>query len=193
MITARSVRGISTSTSRRAFAAAARRSSPQPPPGAGSSDPGGVSSSKKEPSSAATAADLSSPPGQGSKGVAAVTGTVNDTVRFPAPNKAHGSYHWTFERLVSVGLVPLTVMPFASAGSMNPSMDAVLVSALIVHSHIGFDSCIVDYIPRRKYGTLAGVAKWALRAGTVLAFVGFYEFQTNDVGATEAIKRVWRA
>ena len=28
---------------------------------------------------------------------------------------------------------------------------------------------------------------------TVLVIVGFYEFETNDVGVTEAIKRIWHA
>merc|ERR1712072_898897 len=27
-----------------------------------------------------------------------IKGTVNDPTEFPTPNKAHGSYHWTFER-----------------------------------------------------------------------------------------------
>ncbi len=28
---------------------------------------------------------------------------------------------------------------------------------------------------------------------TVLVAIGFYEFETNDVGLTEAIKRIWHA
>jgi succinate dehydrogenase (ubiquinone) membrane anchor subunit len=42
---------------------------------------------------------------------------------------------WT--RLVCVGLVPITIAPFA-AGTLNPTMDAVLCSLLILHSHVGF-------------------------------------------------------
>ena len=34
---------------------------------------------------------------------------------------------------------------------------------------------------------------WALRAATVMVGVGLYEFETNDVGVTEAIKRIWVA
>ena len=40
-------------------------------------------------------------------------------------------------RVVAVGLVPLTIAPFA-AGTLNPVMDAALCSILVLHSHIGF-------------------------------------------------------
>lgn len=30
-------------------------------------------------------------------------------------------------------------------------------------------------------------------AATALVGIGFYEFETNDVGLTEAIKRIWTA
>jgi len=48
-----------------------------------------------------------------------------------------GSYHWIGERVVSVLLVPLTLAPFA-AGSLNPTMDAIFVSGMLIHSHFGF-------------------------------------------------------
>jgi hypothetical protein len=34
---------------------------------------------------------------------------------------------------------------------------------------------------------------WILNIATLLVAWGFYEFETNDVGLTEAIKRVWHA
>ena len=34
---------------------------------------------------------------------------------------------------------------------------------------------------------------WGLRLASVLVGVGLYEFETNDVGLTETIKRVWKA
>lgn len=43
------------------------------------------------------------------------------------------------ERGISVALVPLTIAPFA-AGSLNPILDATFIAALLVHSHIGFQS-----------------------------------------------------
>ncbi|KAJ6043299.1 hypothetical protein N7460_004654 [Penicillium canescens] len=66
-----------------------------------------------------------------------VEGTLNDPAPIPETHPSEGSYHWTFERAVCVGLVPLTIAPFA-AGSLNPVMDAILCSLIVAHSHIGF-------------------------------------------------------
>ncbi|KOS19700.1 Succinate dehydrogenase cytochrome b small subunit [Escovopsis weberi] len=127
-----------------------------------------------------------------SPGPQKIEGSVNDPTTFPKPNAAHGSYHWTFERLLAAGLVPLSVAPFA-AGSLNPTMDAVLCSAVLLHSHLGFQSCIIDYVPKRSNPGLHKFFWWALNLATVTVGVGLYEFETNDVGVTEAIKRVWKA
>ncbi|PLN78984.1 succinate dehydrogenase cytochrome b small subunit [Aspergillus taichungensis] len=121
-----------------------------------------------------------------------VQGTVNDPAPIPEAHPSEGSYHWTFERLVAVGLVPLCIAPFA-AGSLNPVMDAVLCSGLILHSHIGFQASIIDYFPTRRVPKTHTACNWLLRAFTLGTAVGLYEFETNDVGLTEAIRRVWTA
>ncbi|KAK7550562.1 CybS-domain-containing protein [Phyllosticta citricarpa] len=121
-----------------------------------------------------------------------VEGTTNDPAPVPEPSPTHGSYHWTFERIVSAALIPLTVAPFA-AGSLNPISDAILCSLLVVHSHIGFDACIVDYFPNRRVPGVRKLLTWVLRGFTLLVAYGLYEFESNDVGITEAIKRVWTA
>ncbi|KAI1334493.1 CybS-domain-containing protein [Xylariaceae sp. FL0016] len=121
-----------------------------------------------------------------------VRGTVNDPSPVPDPHPTHGSYHWTFERCVAAGLIPLTIAPFA-AGSLNPGMDAVLCATMLVHSHMGFNNVITDYIPTGRYPKSRKAAHWALNAATVLVGIGLYEFETNDVGVTEAVKRVWKA
>ena len=54
-------------------------------------------------------------------------------------------------------------------------------------------SIVVDYLPTWQVPTARKIANWLLRIGTVVVGVGFYEFETNDVGLTEAIKRVWTA
>lgn len=118
--------------------------------------------------------------------------TVNDPAPVPDPHPTHGSYHWTFERLVAAGIIPLTVAPFAGS-SLNPGLDAVLCSLLLVHCHLGFQSFLIDYIPNSRYPTSRKLAMWLLNAATVLVGVGLYEFETNDVGLTEAVKRVWKA
>ncbi|KAA8575119.1 hypothetical protein EYC84_004330 [Monilinia fructicola] len=121
-----------------------------------------------------------------------IDGTSNDAAPVPKPSPSHGSYHWTFERLIAVGIIPLTVAPFVS-GSLNPATDALLCAAILIHSHIGFESCIIDYIPQKRLPKTRTLFWWGLRGATVLVGVGLYEFETNDVGVTEGIKRIWRA
>lgn len=111
--------------------------------------------------------------------------------------------------LGSAALVPLTIAPFA-AGSLNPITDAVLCATILVHSHIGFQyisqnpnsgwifnsgirSIIIDYIPAKRLPKTRAAFWWGLRLATLLVGVGFYEFETNDVGLTEGMKRVWDA
>lgn len=36
-------------------------------------------------------------------------------------------------------------------------------------------------------------ADWLLNLATLLVGIGFYEYETNDVGLCEGVKRVWRA
>jgi len=121
-----------------------------------------------------------------------IEGTSNDATPVPEPSPAHGSYHWTFERLMSAALIPITIAPFA-AGSLNPVLDATLCAGIIIHSHIGFQSVIIDYIPTKRLPKTRKFMWWVLRAATVSVAVGLYEFETNDVGVTEAIKRIWKA
>ncbi|KAI5924044.1 CybS-domain-containing protein [Camillea tinctor] len=121
-----------------------------------------------------------------------IKGSVNDPAPVPEPHSTHGSYHWTFERAIAAGLIPLTVAPFA-AGTLNPGTDAALCALMLVHSHLGFQAVIIDYVPTSRYPGLRKACMWLLNAATVLVGVGLYEFETNDVGVTEAIKRVWKA
>jgi len=34
---------------------------------------------------------------------------------------------------------------------------------------------------------------WLLNGATLLVGVGLYEYETNDIGVTETVKRVWTA
>jgi len=106
---------------------------------------------------------------------------VNDPAPVPSPSPSHGSYHWTFERLISAGLVPLTFAPFIG-GSLNPLMDGVLCAALLAHSHIGFESIITDYLPSWRVPKTRALFNWGLRAATVLVGIGLYEFETSKSG-----------
>jgi len=120
-------------------------------------------------------------------------GTVNDPTTFPPSKRTHGSYHWTFERLLSAGLVPLTAAAFVTSGSPTPLLDGLLGISLIVHSHIGFDSVLVDYVHKRKFPTLGPLFTWTLRLTSLAVGVGVYQFNTNDIGLVEFIRRVWTA
>ena len=82
---------------------------------------------------------------------------------------------------MSVALIPLIVTPFVT-GTSTPVLDALIGTSVVIHSHIGFDSMITDYIPQRKYPKSYQVFTWGLRAATVVVLVGIYEFQVNEVG-----------
>ncbi|KAK1924682.1 mitochondrial inner membrane protein [Papiliotrema laurentii] len=120
-------------------------------------------------------------------------GTVNDAAETYPPHKSHGSYHWTFERLLSASLIPVMGTAAVSTGSAHPILDGLLAVSLVVHSHIGFDSILIDYLHPRKFALLGPLAKWVLRAVTGLAVWGCYEFNTNDIGLTELVARLWKA
>lgn len=72
-------------------------------------------------------------------------------------------------------------------------LDAVLVGAILLHSHVGFTSIIIDYIPNKKHPTARKLFEWLQRLATLVVGIGFYEFETNDVGLTEGVKRIWKA
>lgn len=121
-----------------------------------------------------------------------IHGTVNDPAPVPAPSPSHGHYHWTFERGLAAALVPLTIAPFAS-GSLNPALDAILCGTVLLHSHMGVQAIIIDYVPTTRYPGSRKACHWLLNAATILAGIGLYEFETSDVGLVEATKRLWKA
>jgi len=120
-----------------------------------------------------------------------VKGTVNDATTFPPPSKAHGSYHWTFERLLSASLVPL--VGATAVTSTHPILDGILTVSLVMHSHMGLDQSLIDYLHPRKFPILGVIAKWTLRLATGGALIGVYQFNTQDIGLTELVKRAWKA
>eukprot|EP00249_Psilotum_nudum_P025977 c31211_g1_i1 orf=2-313(+) len=76
---------------------------------------------------------------------------------------------------------------------MNPTLDAIFVATILIHSHIGFQAVITDYIPQWRMPTARKTFDWLLNLATLLVGIGFYEYETNDVGLCEGVKRVWRA
>ncbi|EJU05231.1 mitochondrial inner membrane protein [Dacryopinax primogenitus] len=122
-----------------------------------------------------------------------IRGTVNDAVPYPHPSRSHGSYHWSFERLLCAALIPLTGATFVVSGTAHPILDGLLAVSIIVHSHIGFDASLTDYLHPRKFPLIGPLMKWLVRGMTAGALVGLYQFNTNDIGLTEFIKRLWHA
>ncbi|KAI6008716.1 mitochondrial inner membrane protein [Pisolithus orientalis] len=120
-------------------------------------------------------------------------GTVNDPTTFPPPSKMHGSYHWSFERLLAASLVPMTAAAFVTSVSSYPVFDGLFGIGLVMHSHIGFDCMLVDYLHPRKFPFLGNFMRWTLRTMTLGVLVGIYQFNTNDIGLTELIAKAWKA
>ncbi|KAF9197237.1 membrane anchor subunit of succinate dehydrogenase, Sdh4 [Haplosporangium sp. Z 27] len=110
----------------------------------------------------------------------------------PAPNQVHGSYHWDFERILSVSLIPLFAV--SAFNGAHPITDGLLGVVVPIHAHLGFDAMITDYLHPGKVGKFGNKAfSWALRGATVLTLVGCYQFNTSDIGLTELIKKSWEA
>lgn len=110
-----------------------------------------------------------------------IKGTVNEPTEYPLPNPSHGSYHWAFERLIAASLVPMCAVATVKHGACG-TLDATLSAALLLHSHIGFDAILKDYLEKRKYPFVGPLAAWLLRGATVATAVGLYRtclFVTN--------------
>lgn len=54
-------------------------------------------------------------------------------------------------------------------------------------------SVIIDYIPTGRLPKTRKLFWWGLNLATLVVGVGLYEFETNDVGLAEGIRRVWKA
>jgi CybS, succinate dehydrogenase cytochrome B small subunit len=62
---------------------------------------------------------------------------VNDHTTLPPFKKVHGSYHWTFEHLLSACLISLAAVAFVASGSPTLLLDCLIGISVIAHSHVG--------------------------------------------------------
>lgn len=106
-------------------------------------------------------------------------------------DKLHGSYHWTFERALSV--VSLGLVGSAFAFYPNKMIDFGLGLVLPLHSHLGFSAIITDYLPQRKFPKIYPVAMGALYGLTGLTLYGLYALNTEGPGLCEFVVNVWTA
>ncbi|KAI8805135.1 CybS-domain-containing protein [Cladochytrium replicatum] len=105
-------------------------------------------------------------------------------------SRTHGSYHWDLERGLSVISLPL--MGAAFIVGPNALIDVSLGIVLPLHCHIGFDGIVVDYLHERKYGKpIYWTAKALVYGATGLTLYGLFQFNTNDIGITAFVKRLW--
>ncbi|SCU96851.1 LAFA_0G08438g1_1 [Lachancea sp. 'fantastica'] len=122
-----------------------------------------------------------------------VKGDVNEAYRPPAPDRIHGSLHWDFQRITSVALLPLVGSSLAAGGDISVVADSVLATVLLGHIYVGYQSCIVDYIPSRVYGKNHTYAMYLLTLGSLFAGVGIYKLETEENGLTGVVKKLWSA
>lgn len=120
-----------------------------------------------------------------------VKGDVNEAYVPPHSNKLHGSLHWNVEKVLAVSLAPLVTFSLASTGSLSTVVDTLLASALLGHCYVGFQSCIIDYIPARVYGKNHNYAMYLLGMGSVLSMIGIYKLETQENGAVGLLKNMW--
>lgn len=64
---------------------------------------------------------------------------------------------------------------------------------LPLHCHLGFGAIITDYVPKRKFPLIYPVARTILLLTTTGTIYGLYKYNTEDVGLTEGVARLWRA
>lgn len=121
-----------------------------------------------------------------------IVGTVNDAAKIPLVSYYDGGYHWTYERLITVGLVPLAMSPLIG-GVDYPMIDSIFAIGLLFHCHAGFKSCIIDYIPERVWGVWHRIACRILTFGTFTAMYGIYNLETENEGLFDLVKSIWNA
>lgn len=114
-----------------------------------------------------------------------IVGTVNDAYVPPKASKSHGSYHWTSERIVSIGLLPL--VGSSLAGSATGIIDTTMSAFLLYHCYCGFQSCITDYIPKRVYGPYHDYVMYLLTFGTGVAGYGIYNIEQKEEGGVAGV------
>ncbi|ORX64000.1 CybS-domain-containing protein [Basidiobolus meristosporus CBS 931.73] len=114
-----------------------------------------------------------------------------DGITVYPPDYLHGSFHWVFERAVSISLLPLLTYPCAFGS--HPMVDFALGFILPIHCHMGFGAMIQDYFPKRKFPRANRASVIGLRLATAGAMYGCYELNTNDIGLTETVIKLWTA
>ncbi|CAI4046597.1 hypothetical protein N7582_003850 [Saccharomyces uvarum] len=122
-----------------------------------------------------------------------VSGTANDSSYMPPESRTHGSYHWIVERGLSLMVLPLIMVPLVTTGPISTFTDTFLSLVLLGHCHIGFQSCIIDYVSERVYGKVHHYAMYLLSLGSFLSLVGIYKLESQGAGLIGSLKSLWES
>jgi len=94
-------------------------------------------------------------------------------------------FHWT--NISAAVLVPVAFI--LSPSFLNWPVDITLGVILPIHSHIGLETVILDYVPR-SLQSLSIVGLWIV---TGLTLLGLLKINLCGSGITESVKSLWRA
>eukprot|EP01111_Echinosteliopsis_oligospora_P018133 TRINITY_DN814_c0_g1_i1.p1 TRINITY_DN814_c0_g1~~TRINITY_DN814_c0_g1_i1.p1 ORF type:complete len:159 (-),score=40.21 TRINITY_DN814_c0_g1_i1:42-518(-) len=110
--------------------------------------------------------------------------TNQSTTSSPAPSTIYKIYHYS-----SYSLLALMPLGWALAPAYSMPIDLVLNVIIPVHTYLGMEAIIGDYIyaPAARYS-----AKAALAVVTVLMTLGLYKLNTKDVGISQSVKLLWK-
>lgn len=93
------------------------------------------------------------------------------------------------ERALSISLLPLILVPMFIGP--NPISDFALGLVLPIHCHLGFSAIITDYLPKRKFNHINTISVVTLYVITMLSMYGCYEYNTNSIGMTALVGKIW--
>lgn len=80
----------------------------------------------------------------------------------------------------------------AAALAPHPMVDFGLGFVIPIHAHIGIGAVITDYLPGRKFPFINKVANVTLYALTLGTIYGLYQYNTNEIGISEGVRRLWK-
>jgi succinate dehydrogenase (ubiquinone) membrane anchor subunit len=83
-------------------------------------------------------------------------------------------------------LVPTAVI--LSPSSLNVPVDYALAVLLPLHSHIGMNGVLSDYIPKN----ILPLTRLALLGASGVMFLGLMNLNITGSGVTETVKTIWR-
>jgi succinate dehydrogenase (ubiquinone) membrane anchor subunit len=87
----------------------------------------------------------------------------------------------------------VTIPLIASAFTVtHPHIDMALGVVLPLHCYLGFECIITDYLPKRRSPFFNSLAQVSLSVATLGSLYGLYKLNTEDVGITEYVKKIWK-